>query len=322
MPGGPPLLKGWPRLPARTPYRLGLEGRLGGHPARLSGSTRVAGVIGDPIGHSLSPALHNAAYQELGLNWVYVAFHVPAGQGGAAVEAMRTLQLAGLSVTMPHKADVARAVERLGPTAAALGVANTVSWLSSSERELVGDSTDGPGFLAALQGDEGFDPAGRACVVLGAGGAARAVTLALAGAGPESLAVVARRPEQAASCAALAGPLGKAVDPAEGSELDKAVRAADLIVNATPTGMAPGDGLPLGLDPDQLHRSHFVADLIYAPARTPLLELARERGAAHCNGLGMLIHQAAHQVQLWTGQPAPLEAMSAAALAALAHPSG
>jgi len=285
-------------------------------------------VIGDPISHSLSPALHNAAYQALGLDWVYVAFHVGAGQGGQAVTAMRTLQLAGLSVTMPHKSDVARAVDRLGPTASTLGVVNTVSWASGSgagtpfghEAALVGESTDGAGFLDALRGDEGFDPAGQACVVLGAGGAARAVTLALAGAGPESVTVIARRAGPAASCAALAGPLGTAVDQAQSSQVDKAVHSADLIVNATPTGMAPGDGLPLDLDPELIDSSQFVADLIYAPARTPLLELARERGAAQCNGLGMLIHQAALQVELWTGQPAPLEAMSAAALAALAHP--
>jgi shikimate dehydrogenase len=294
-------------------------------------TTRVAGVIGHPVRHSLSPALHNAAYAALGLDWVYVAFPVPAGQGGAAVAAMRTLDLAGLSVTMPHKADVVGGLDRLGPTAARLGVVNTISWTTSTEGpELEGDSTDGAGFLDALRGDDGFDPAGRRCVVLGAGGAARSVCLALAEARAASIHVVARRGSAAQECAALAAPVGTAValtsDPGSKSpgsksraDLAEAIGAAELIVNATPVGMSLGDGLPFGLDPAVLNRGQFVADLIYAPARTPLLAAARARGASTANGLGMLIHQAARQIAVWTGCPAPLEAMSAAALAALAH---
>jgi shikimate dehydrogenase len=284
----------------------------------------VAAVIGDPVTHSLSPALHNAAFAALGLDWVYVAFPVAAGQGLAAVAAMRTLDLAGLSVTMPHKSDVVGGLDRLAPTAAQLGVVNTISWASSAAGALLeGDSTDGAGFLDALRGDDGFEPAGRRCVILGAGGAARAVTLALAEAGAGSVAVVGRRQEAAAACAGLAGAVGQALTPgfsgADGSKLIEVVRDADLVVNATPTGMASGEGLPFALDPTVLHRGQFVVDLIYAPATTPLLGAARSRGAATTNGLGMLINQAARQVGIWTGRPAPVEAMSAAALAALSH---
>jgi shikimate dehydrogenase len=279
-----------------------------------SGSTRVAGVIGDPVGHSLSPALHNAAFAALGLDWVYVAFPVPAGSGAEAVVAMRVLGLAGLSVTMPHKADVVAALDRLGPTAAALGVVNTISWASGAD--LVGDSTDGDGFLDALVGDDGFDPTGRRCVVLGAGGAARAVTLALAGRHAASVAVAARRPEASAASAGLAGDAGWALAP--GEALLEEIAKADLLVNATPVGMG-GDGLPFGLDPSVLRPDHMVVDLVYAPATTPLLAAARRRGAATANGIGMLIHQAARQVEIWTGRPAPVEAMSAAAVAALGH---
>jgi shikimate dehydrogenase len=282
-------------------------------------ATRVAGVIGDPIRHSLSPALHNAAFAALGLDWVYVAFPVAPGQAPAAVAAMRALELAGLSVTMPHKAAVVGAVDRLGPTAARLGVVNTISWAASAgEPALEGDSTDGPGFIDALRGDDGFDPKGRRCVVLGAGGASRAVTLALAEAGAASVAVVARRADRARECAQLAGASGSAL-VAGSTSLAEAVAAADLIVNATPVGMVSGDGLPFGLDAVALHDGQFVADLIYAPATTPLLAAARRRGAGTANGLGMLIHQAARQIAVWTGRPAPIEAMSAAALAALAH---
>jgi shikimate dehydrogenase len=281
-------------------------------------ATRVAGVIGDPVRHSLSPVLHNAAFAELGLDWVYVAFPVGAGQGAVAVEAVRTLDLAGLSVTMPHKADAAGAVDRLGPVAARLGVINTVSWSRTSiEAELVGDSTDGDGFLDALSGDEGFDPAGRACTVLGTGGAARAVTMALGGAGAASVAVVGRRPDAAAECAALAGEVGRPVVASGENTVRETVAASDLVVNATPQGMRPDDPAPFGVAAKWLRPDMFVADLIYIPAATPLLAEARAAGASACNGIGMLIHQAGRQVELWTGRPAPLEAMSAAAVAAL-----
>jgi shikimate dehydrogenase len=280
----------------------------------------VAGVIGDPVRHSLSPALHNAAFQALGLDWVYVAFPVPAGQGPAAVVAMRALDLAGLSVTMPHKAEVLVGLDRLAPTAARLGAVNTISWAAAAtDATLEGDSTDGAGFLDALRDDDGFNPARRSCVVLGAGGAARAVTLALAEAGAASVCVVARRLDAAAACAELAGPAGRTV--VDGALVAGVVEAADLVVNATPVGMAAGDGLPFGLDAAVLHGGQFVADLIYAPATTPLLAAARSRGADTANGLGMLINQAARQVAIWTGRPAPIEAMSAAALAALSHRS-
>jgi shikimate dehydrogenase len=269
----------------------------------------------------LSPALHNAAFQALGLDWVYVAFPVAAGQALAAVAAMRALDVAGLSVTMPHKSDVLAGLDQLTPTAARLGAVNTISWApSATHPTLEGDSTDGAGFLDALRDDDGFDPAGRHCVVLGAGGAARAVTLALAEAGAASVGVVARRAEMAAAAAELAGPGGRPVVVTDSStDVAEAIEAADLVVNATPVGMAAGDGLPFGLDAAVLHGGHFVADLIYAPATTPLLVAARGRGAATANGLGMLINQAARQVAIWTGRPPPIETMSAAALAALSH---
>jgi shikimate dehydrogenase len=288
----------------------------------------VAAVIGDPIEHSLSPVLHNSAFAEMGIDWVYVAFRVAPGQGRAAVDAMRTLDLAGLSVTMPHKAEVAAAVDHLGPVAARLGVVNTVSWSrTTAESELIGESTDGAGFIDALRGDEGFDPAGRSCVVLGAGGAARAVTVALVGSGASRVTVAARRIGAARSCAELAGPAGEAVAaPGEAAlagdedrrDLRRVVSEADLVVNATPVGMGSG-GLPLSLRAEWLKPTQFMADLIYAPATTPLLAAARAAGAAGSNGIGMLIHQAGRQIELWTGRPAPLAAMSAAAIGALAH---
>ena len=287
----------------------------------LSASTRVAGVIGDPVGHSLSPVLHNAAFAALGLDWVYVAFPVAAGEGRQAVDAMRALGISGLSVTMPHKGDVVPALDQLSPMASRLGVVNTISWAHSPHgSELLGDATDGPGFLDALEGDDGFDPAGRKCLVLGAGGAARAVTLALGDAEAASVTVLARRPAAAQSCAELAGPVGQGVAVGDGTT--GLVADAELIVNATPVGMSANDGIPFDLDPELLHPGQFVCDLIYYPATTWLLAEARARGARSANGLGMLIHQAARQFEIWTGRPPPLDAMSAAAIAALGHSGG
>lgn len=262
----------------------------------ISGRTRVAGVMGSPIAHSLSPALHNAGYEALGLDWAYVAFEVPAGGAVAALDAVRALGLGGLNVTMPHKADVAAAVDHLTPTAAALGAVNTVVPEADG---LLGDSTDGPGFLAALT-DEGFDPAGRRCLVLGAGGAARAVVHALGTAGA-SVDVTARRREAAIVAAELAD--GRVVGP-------EAADGAELVVNATPVGMARTPGLPV--DPARLGSGQLVVDLVYDPRDTELLRAARARGAATADGVGMLVHQAALSFRAFTGEDAPLAALRAA----------
>ncbi len=268
-------------------------------------------MIGDPVEHSLSPVLHNAAFAALGLDWVYLALPVPTGRVPDAIVGVRALGLVGLSVTMPHKAPVATEMDELSPAAARLGAVNTVIRRGP---QLVGDSTDGEGFLAALRTDRGWDPAGRSCVVLGAGGAARAVVLALAGAGAADVAVVARKDGQARNAADLAGPVGSV------ASID-AVAGAELIVNATPVGMtgpSQSETLPLGLDPARLGQGQLVVDLIYAPPSTALLDAGRAAGASVANGLGTLIHQAALQCRLWTGMEPPLAAMSAAVMAVVA----
>ncbi len=268
----------------------------------------MAAVIGDPVRHSLSPVLHNAAFRALDLDWAYVAFEVPRGAAFAAVAGMRALGIDGLSVTMPHKDAVVAAVDRLSPTALALGAVNTVVRLADV---LEGHNTDGAGFVAAVRHDEGFDLTGRRCVVLGAGGAARAVVRALADEGASEVVVVNRTPSRAQAAAALAGPVGR-VGGAE------AVADAELVVNATPVGMGAGAEGPLTVDPAWLGPGQLVVDLVYDPPLTPLVETARARGAAAVNGLGMLIHQAAHAFRLWTAEDPPLAVMSAAALAELA----
>jgi shikimate dehydrogenase len=279
----------------------------------IGAATRLAAVIGDPVRHSLSPTIHNAGFRAVGLDWAYLAFEVPAGEGSAAIAAMRVLGIDGLSVTMPHKAEVAAAVDRLSPAAEALGAVNTVV---REGAVLVGENTDGEGFVNALRTDEGVDVQGMRCLVVGAGGAARAVIRALAEAGAAEVVVAARRPESAAQAVLLAPGVGRAGSPDEAD-------AADLVVNATPVGM--GDVVELEptlpVDASRLGAGQVVVDLIYHPLVTPLVAAARERGAVAVNGVGMLLHQAAIAFRLWTGEDAPLEAMSAAVLAELAHRS-
>ncbi|HEY0399589.1 MAG TPA: shikimate dehydrogenase, partial [Acidimicrobiia bacterium] len=218
------------------------------------------------------------------------------------------LGLAGLNVTMPHKEDVAGACDELTADAAALRSVNTV--VARPDGRTLGDSTDGPGFLDALA-DEGIPVAGQPVLVLGAGGAARAVVLALGRAGAD-VTVAARRPDAAADAASLApgahaAPLGAAD-----------ASAFTVVVNATPLGMSGGDPLPV--DPGALHSGQAVVDLVYHPADTPLLTAARAQGAQAVNGLGMLLHQAARSFRLWTGEEPALEVMRRAAAAALARP--
>ena len=266
-----------------------------------SGTSAVVGVIGDPVRHSLSPVLHNAAFAALRLDWVSVAFPVPPSALDAALAGARALGLRGLSVTMPHKEAVARKVDRTSAAAARLGAVNCVVVEPGG---LVGENTDGQGFVAALRRGAGFDPAGRRCLVAGAGGAARAVVLALAEAGASEIVVVGRYPERVADAAGLAADVGRAGAPSEAAD-------AQLVVNATPLGMAgtPGaDALP-PIDPALLGPGQLVVDLVYAPRPTRWLELAQRRGAAALDGLGMLVHQAALQIELWSGRHAPVEAM-------------
>jgi shikimate dehydrogenase len=262
-------------------------------------------VIGHPIRHSLSPILHNAAFAALDLDWAFVAFDVAPGDGKAAIGAMRALGIDGLSVTMPHKADAAAAVDELVLTAERLGAVNTVVRRGTT---LVGENTDGAGFINAIRLDEGFDPAGKKCVVIGAGGAARAVVLALADAGAAEVVVANRTTDRAATAVALAPEVARVGAPADAA-------SADLVVNATPLGMGGDTSMPV--DAALLHPGQLVVDLVYSPAVTPLVAAARQQGATAVNGLGMLIHQAALAFQHWTGLDPPLEAMSAAAVAQL-----
>lgn len=269
-------------------------------------------MIGDPIAHSLSPRILNAAFRSLGLDWVYVALPVPRGQASVAIAGARALGLRGLSVTMPHKEAVIEGLDGLTAAAASLGAVNCVLRAPHDDALLLGDNTDGAGFVRGLQSDFGLEVAGLRCVVLGAGGAGRAVAHALGGAGAGLVTVVNRDEARGELAASLAGVTGTYVRARDGGSVEAAVAGAELLVNATPVGMAGAAGSALPVPAEVLHPGLIVSELVYHPSVTPLMEAARARGARSANGLSMLVHQAAVAFEHWTGAAAPIEAMVAA----------
>lgn len=266
--------------------------------------TAVAAVIGSPVRHSRSPSIHNAAFAAAGLDWVYLAFDVAEQSAGAAVRGAQALGFRGLSVTMPLKAAVLPSLDEISPAAAALEAVNTISF---EDGRACGDNTDGAGFLRSLAAATGRDASGRDVVVIGAGGAARAVALALGQAGAASVGILNRDAGRAARAATLAGSVGRVAVAGD-------VPAADVVVNATPVGMVGTEGAGrLAVDAALLRPGQVVVDLVYHPLETPLLAAARQAGAVAVDGLGMLVHQAALQFERWTGIDAPVAAMDRAA---------
>ncbi len=261
-------------------------------------------VIGDPVAHSLSPVIHNAAFAATGLDWTFEARRVPEGQAEAALAAARAEGLVGLSVTMPHKAAVVPLLDEVSEAAAALGAVNCIA--RDGDR-LVGLTTDGDGFLDALA-EAGVAVAGAKVLVLGAGGAGRAVVRSLSEAGAIEVGVVNRSPDRQAQAVALGGPPTR---PAAAEDAP----AFDLVVNATSVGMGTTE---VPIDPALLRDHHVVVDLVYEPVETALLAAARSVGATAVDGVGMLVHQAARAFTRWTGAPAPIDAMTRAARTELA----
>jgi shikimate dehydrogenase len=274
----------------------------------IAGDTHVTGVIGWPVTQSLSPAIHNAAFAALGMDWVYVPLPVAPGAMRAAADGLVGLGFRGANVTMPHKTESAELADELSDEARRLRAVNT--FVIAADR-LLGHNTDAPGFDRFLRRDVGFDPRDRSALLFGAGGVGRAVAFALAAAGVGELSVAVRDAARAAELleAVEDTPLHPTVidfDDAEGM-------SADLVVNATPLGVDGHAAPPL----PALAPGVVVVDLLYRPAVTPLQAAARAAGAEAHGGLGLLLQQAALSFELWTGTPAPLEVMSAAALAAL-----
>jgi shikimate dehydrogenase len=281
----------------------------------ITGSTTLVGVMGWPVEHSVSPAMHNAAFAALGLDWVYVPMPVYPDHIGEAVRGLRALGFAGANVTVPHKQAVLAHLDEVSHTAQVVGAVNTIA---VRDGLLYGDNTDVAGFIASLR-DAGFDPEGTYCAVLGAGGAARAVVHALAEAGARQVLIYNRHPNRAYTLCQAMAKFHTAVR-FEATSLDAVADIdddTDLLVNTTARGMWPDTetspwprDLPI---PGQL----TVCDLVYNPQETYFLSQAKAVGAETVGGLGMLIHQGAAAFELWTGRPAPLAVMQMACLEAL-----
>ncbi len=274
----------------------------------IDAGTRLVALIGDPVAHSVSPAMQNAAFKALSLDYVYLAFRVSSAALGDAIKGIRGLGLRGANITIPHKTAVQSLLDEIDEPARRIGAVNTIV---NDGGRLIGHNTDAPGFLAALK-SSGFEPKGQKAVVLGAGGAARAVVFALRDAGA-TVAIVNRSPEAAI---ALAGETGASAFELSESGLRSAMAGASLIVNATSVGMSPDvDSTPL---PAHLLRPGLVIfDTVYRPRRTRLLKEAAASGCAAIGGLEMLIEQGALAFTLWTGNNAPRDIMRQAADEAL-----
>jgi shikimate dehydrogenase len=282
----------------------------------ISGATRICGLIGDPIGHSVSPAMHNAAFKQLGLDYLYVPFRVRKEALAAAVAGMKALNVRGFNVTIPHKVAIIPLLDGLSPLAEKIGAVNTVV---NDDGDLRGYNTDARGFWEALL-ERGVEPRGKNVVILGAGGAARAIAYVLAE-GEARLTVLNRQLEMDWA-EELAGRItddfGMEVRALELSRdnLAAALAGADMLVNATSVGMSPKNGetpVPARL----LKPGLVVFDVVYNPVRTRLLEEAGAAGARTVSGIDMLAWQGALAFEKWTGQPAPLDLMRRNALGAL-----
>lgn len=279
-------------------------------PRRITGSTRAIGVIGWPVEHSLSPAIHNAAFAALDMDWIYLPLPVSPGHVVRALEGLPALGFAGANVTMPHKTECADLIGELSSDARTLRAVNTIV---VGAKGLAGHNTDVLGFERFLHADAGFDPSGRTALIFGAGGAARACALALARGGLAELTIAVRQPARGETIRHLAEPFGTAVSTVGFDEVGRS--SADLVVNATPLGAR---GEPLSLPP--LNESGIAVDLLTRPGSTTLLEEARRRGCAAFGGVGLLLQQGAIAFELWTGRVPPMDVMSAAALTELAEP--
>ena len=277
----------------------------------IDAKTRILTLLGDPVEHSLSPRIHNAAFREQGVNAVYVATPVHPKALEDAIEGLRALQFLGANVTVPHKEAVLPLLDEVTDRAAAIGAVNTIVSAASDDHptRLQGDNTDVTGFLAPLEKRVGDALGGASMLVFGAGGAARAVVYGLLDRyRPERLTIVARRPPQAE---ALAADLAEH-DPNDAlrtctfADASAAVRASRLLVNATPLGMSPDrmDETPWP-EADDIGADHHVYDLVYAPEETRFLQDAAAQGAATIGGLEMLVEQAAAAYRQWTQRDLP-----------------
>jgi len=280
---------------------------------RVTAKTRVCALIGYPIEHSLSPTIHNAAFQHLGLDYIYVAFDVQPNRLQDAIAGVRGLGVHGLNVTMPHKISIIRYLDELDGAVRNIGSVNTVL---NSGGILIGYTTDGVGALEALR-HAGSDPKGRKIIVLGAGGASRSISFTLAEHARE-LIILNRTLEKALALAkdiseAFGSGVNVRADRLSEESLEAEIKDADVLINATSIGMRPKEN-ETPVRRRLLHGKLTVFDIVYDPIETRLLREAKAAGAKTVDGLSMLVYQGAASFEIWTGAKAPVEVMRRAAI--------
>ena len=275
--------------------------------------TKRLGIIGYPIGHSISPIFQQVALDHIGIDAIYEKWEVMPQSVEDFVNGLRTPDTLGINITLPHKQAVIPFLDEVDEWAASAGAVNTIV---NHDGLLTGHNTDGPGFLQALSVETGYDPTATRALILGAGGAARGILLALVRGGVDSLVVANRTLERAENLAQLSrdNGVGSEAISISGNALSEAAASADLIVNCTSMGMSHGSdehGSPLSAA--QIPTTAIVNDVVYTPMLTPILKEAAEAGATALGGLHMLIYQGALSFKMWTGQDPPVEAMLEAA---------
>lgn len=272
-------------------------------------SKKIFGLLGYPIKHSFSPAIHNAAFKALGIKAEYRLFEKKPKELTDFFKKLRSGSIRGVNVTIPYKEEALRYLDELSQEAELIGAVNTILGKSES---LIGYNTDGLGFILSLRKEAGIDPQDKKIVIIGAGGASRAISVHLAREKAANIILSDIIPDKAEK---LVSHIRKNISRVKVStvkkeELNSGVRTADILINATPVGMKPDDPLPI--DPRILHPRLLVCDLIYNPPKTKLLTEAEKIGAKTLNGLGMLLHQGALAFTIWTGREAPIEIMARA----------
>ena len=278
---------------------------------QITGKTKLLGLLGSPVSHSLSPLMHNHACRLLGLDYVYLCFDVDTADLPAAVEGLVRCGIRGFNLTMPDKNAVLPLLDIVTPAARLIGAVNTVVY---EDGKLYGHNTDGTGFLHALL-ESGTDIRDRDVVLLGAGGAASAIAAQSALDGAASMRIFLRPASGYAEKARqLADSLNNStschvavMDITDSELLRNNIRASSVLINATPVGMAPETDACLIPDPSWMHTDLTVSDIIYHPQETKLLAMARSAGCRICPGLGMLLWQGAEAFRLWTGHEMPVE---------------
>lgn len=277
---------------------------------QITGHTRLTGLLGSPVSHSISPMMHNEGFNQLGLDYVYLAFDVPLAKLSSVVDSLRTMNVRGFNLTMPHKNEMCSLCDSLSPAAEIIGAVNTVV---NENGKLIGHNTDGIGYMRALK-EDGFDIIGKKMTILGAGGAATSIFVQAALDGVSEISIFSRRSRFFERAQQIIQVLSERTtckitlyDFENPELLKREISESAILVNGTSVGMAPNTEQSLITDSTLFHKNLIVSDVIYNPRETKLLKLAREAGCQTQNGLYMLLYQGAEAFKLWTGKEMPID---------------